>query len=164
LRSYYLEPDLVPDEYRSEGLAAALKERVKGQRVLLARADRGRETLREQLALVAEVDQVTVYSQVDVPGADLGEVLREGPIDYVTLTSSNIARALLGQLDAATQALIRNGSIRLVSISSVTTAAVAELSLPVAAEATEATMEGVVTALIALAQDTADGQGRKRKV
>jgi uroporphyrinogen III methyltransferase/synthase len=154
----------VPDEYRSEGLAAVLKERVKGQRVLLARADRGREMLREQLALVAEVEQVTVYAQLDVPGADLRDVLREGPIDYVTLTSSNIARALLGQLDAETQALIRNGSIRLITISPVTTAAVTELGLPVAAEATEYTMDGVVTALIALAQDAADGKDEKSRI
>src|SRR5262249_20136516 len=34
LRSYHLEPDLVPEEYRSESLAAALRERVRGQRVL----------------------------------------------------------------------------------------------------------------------------------
>ena len=53
LRAYHLEPDLVPDEYRSENLAAALRERVRGQRVLLARADRGRELLREELAAVA---------------------------------------------------------------------------------------------------------------
>jgi uroporphyrinogen III methyltransferase/synthase len=40
LREYHLEPDLIPDEYRSESLAAALREPVRGQRVLLARADR----------------------------------------------------------------------------------------------------------------------------
>jgi uroporphyrinogen III methyltransferase/synthase len=161
LRSYHLEPDLLPPEYRSESLAAALKDQVKGQRVLLARADRGRELLREELAKVADVEQVAVYSQADAPGADLREVLREGPVDYVTLTSSNIARALLGKLDADTEALIRNGSIRLISISPVTSSAVAELNLPVAAEATESTTDGVVASLIALAQDERSGKGRK---
>ena len=34
LRGYLLEPDVVPREYRSESLAAALRERVAGQRVL----------------------------------------------------------------------------------------------------------------------------------
>src|SRR5439155_22740053 len=42
LRSYHLEPDLVPARYQSEDLADALCERVRGGRVLLARADRGR--------------------------------------------------------------------------------------------------------------------------
>jgi len=46
LRDYHLEPDLMPETYNSEGLAAALRPRVAGQRVLLARADRGRDVLR----------------------------------------------------------------------------------------------------------------------
>ncbi len=152
LRTYHLEPDLVPPEYRSESLAAALKERVQGQRVLLARADRGRDILREELTAVADVEQVAVYSQVDAAAVDLCEVLRGGPLDYVTLTSSNSARALLGRLDAATQALIRGGALRLVSISPVTSAALKELNLPVAAEAAAYTSDGVVAALVALAQ------------
>src|SRR5205085_10940353 len=49
LRAYHLEPDLVPAEFRSEGLAAALKGRAAGQRILLARADRGRDVLRQEL-------------------------------------------------------------------------------------------------------------------
>src|SRR5207253_2576574 len=43
LRAFHLKPDLVPLEYRSESLALALKEPARGQRVLLVRADRGRE-------------------------------------------------------------------------------------------------------------------------
>ena len=69
LRDYHLEPDVVPTEFRSESLAAALRERVAGQRVLLARADRGRDLLRQELAAVAEVEQVAVYSQSDSPDA-----------------------------------------------------------------------------------------------
>jgi uroporphyrinogen-III synthase len=64
----------------------------------------------------------------------------------------------LGRLDADTQALIRNGAPRLVSISPVTTAAVQELGLRVAAEATEYTVDGVVAALLGLAQAEA-GKG-----
>jgi uroporphyrinogen III methyltransferase/synthase len=60
LRGYYLEPDLTPAESCSESLAAALKERVAGQRILLARADRGRDLLRQDLAAVATVVEVAV--------------------------------------------------------------------------------------------------------
>src|SRR5205823_5277677 len=63
LRGYFLEPDLIPSEFRSESLAAALKELVAGKRVLLARADRGRDVLRQELASVAKVEQISVYSQ-----------------------------------------------------------------------------------------------------
>src|SRR6185437_11251976 len=121
LRRYHLEPDLIPPVYDSESLAAALKECAAGQRVLLARADRGREVLREQLASVAEVEQVAVYSQGDAlePGAEALEALRQGEIDFVTLTSSNIARALIRGLDEPSMQRIHAGTLRLVSISPV---------------------------------------------
>ena len=41
-----------------------------GKRVLLARADRGRDLLPRELAKVAEVEQISVYCQVDVTQAD----------------------------------------------------------------------------------------------
>jgi uroporphyrinogen III methyltransferase/synthase len=153
LREYHLEPDLVPDEYRSEGLAAALRERVAGQRILLARADRGRDLLRHELAAVAEVDQVAVYSQVDAVAGDAAalDCLRRGEIEYVTLTSSNIARAMIQALDAPCRERIQSGLVRLVSISPVTSAAIRELGLPVAAEATAYTTAGVAEALVRLA-------------
>jgi uroporphyrinogen III methyltransferase/synthase len=152
LRRYHLEPDLVPAVYDSEGLAAALKDHVAGQRVLLARADRGREVLREQLSSVAQVEQIAVYSQVDAiqPGSEALELVRRGDIDYITLTSSNIARSLVRALDEEALQRIRSGAVQLVSISPVTSAAIREKGLPVAAEARESTTEGVVQALLAL--------------
>ena len=50
LRHYHLEPDVVPARFQSEDLAAALKEHIRpGERVLLARADRGRELLLQRI-------------------------------------------------------------------------------------------------------------------
>jgi len=154
LRTYYLEPDLVPSEYRSENLAAALKQRAQGQRVLLARADRGRDILRQELAESASVDQITVYSQVDLLPAnqDALDGLRNGTIEFVTVTSSNIARALGDALDQESKANVKSGRVKLVSISPVTSAVIRELGLPVAAEAAEYTTAGVVQTLIGLAQ------------
>ncbi len=153
LRGYYLEPDLIPAEFCSESLAAALKDRAAGQRILLARADRGREILRAELAPVAEVDQIAVYSQVDVMEADalILDRLRNGMIDYVTMTSSNIARAFARALDEPSRARIAAGQVQLVSISPVTSATIRELGLPVAAEASEYTTAGVIAALLRLA-------------
>jgi uroporphyrinogen III methyltransferase/synthase len=156
LRGYHLEPDLVPPVFRSESLAAVLKERAGGQRVLLARADRGRDLLREELSAVARVDQVAVYSQVDAidPASEAFDHLRRSEVDYVTLTSSNIARALLRAVDEPTRRRIESGEIKLVSISPVTSDAVREMGLPVAVEAGEHTTAGVVAALVALAVET----------
>jgi uroporphyrinogen III methyltransferase/synthase len=153
LRQRHLTPDLVPARYQSEDLAAALAPHIQpGQRVLLARADRGREVLREQLATLCEVEQVAVYSQVDAVelSEDVLDHFRRGEIDYVTLTSANVARSLLGRLDETCRARITAGAVRLVTISAVTSAEVARLGLPVAAEAKEATVEGLIQAMIGL--------------
>jgi uroporphyrinogen III methyltransferase / synthase len=152
LRGYHLEPDLVPAVFRSEELAAALKEVVAGKRVLLARADRGRDVLPAELAAVAEVEQIAVYSQVDAVEADTAvlDSLRRGEVEYVTLTSANIARSFLRLLDTPCRARLETGALKLVTISPVTSAAVRELGLPVAAEATEYTAAGVIAALVRL--------------
>lgn len=154
LRVYHLEPDLVPAEYRSEALATALRERAAGQRILLARADRGREVLREQLADVAQVEQVAVYSQVDAVDmdAEIIDSLRRGAIEFVTLTSSNIARAFLNALDEPCREYIRSGVVKLVTISPVTSEAVTALGFPVAGEAKEYTSQGLIRALLTLRQ------------
>jgi len=150
LREYHLDADLVPAEYRSESLAAVLVEKAAGQRILLARADRGRELLRDELSRVATVDQVAVYRQSDAMPADAPalDALRRGEIDYVLLTSSNIARAFLGGLDEVCRGRIRDGHSRLITISPVTTAAVKELDFSVAAEARIYTLDGLLQAVV----------------
>jgi uroporphyrinogen III methyltransferase/synthase len=153
LRSYHLEPDLMPASYQSEGLAAALQERAAGERLLLARADRGRDLLRQELSRVATVDQVTVYSQVDTAVADreAHHALCTGQVEYVTVTSSNIARGLARLVDETVHERIRSGAIKVVGISPVTSAELHAIGWPVAAEAAEATVAGVVEALAGLA-------------
>jgi len=153
LASYRLKADLVPAVFDSEHLAAALLAPVTGQRVLLARADRGRELLHEELARVAEVEQVAVYAQQDAlaPNEEVLDALRRGEIEFVTVTSANIARALAAALDAPCRARLQSGEVKLVSISPLTTDAIRALGLPVAAEGREATSAGVVEAITALA-------------
>ena len=56
-----LDPDIVPERFQSEDLAAALSERARpGERILLARADRGRDVVREALAGAHEVEQIAL--------------------------------------------------------------------------------------------------------
>ncbi len=155
LRSYHLMPDAMPAEHNSEGLVAALRPLVTGQRVLLARADRGLDLLREQLSTVAEVEQVAVYRQVDhflAPADEALESLRRGEVDYATLTSSNIARALILGVGEEVRERMKKGAPGLVTISPRTSAAVRELEMPVAGEAQTYTTEGVLEALCLLAR------------
>lgn len=151
LRQLHLIPDLVPPRsYSSEGLVDALTPHVRGQRLLLARANRGRELLRDELARIADVQQVTVYDQVDAVDATAAvfDHLRRGEIRFITLTSSNIARALLGAFDDTIRSRVEQGQIELVAISPETGRAIRELGFPVAAEATEFTTDGVIAALV----------------
>jgi uroporphyrinogen III methyltransferase/synthase len=151
LRAYHLVADLMPARFQSEDLAAGLLARIQpGERVLLARADRGRDLLRDELALTCPVQQIAVYSQVDAIAADDPALdhVRRGEVDFITVTSSNIARSLVPSLDATSLARLHSGEIRLVSISPVTSADIRALGLPVAAEAETATAQGLLDALI----------------
>lgn len=151
LREYHLHADVVPARFQSEDLAEALRQQiVPGQRVLLARADRGRELLRDELGRITHVDQVAVYSQVDAIAIDdpAFAALRRGDIDYVTLTSSNIARALLQNFDAVCRGHVLTGRTKLVSLSPVTSAEVSKHGLPVAGEAAAATMDAILDLLV----------------
>jgi uroporphyrinogen III methyltransferase/synthase len=155
LRDYRLRADVVPQAtYSSEGLVAALQPHVAGKRVLLARANRGRDLLREELAKIATVAQVTVYEQVDSVNAEVSvlDSLRRGEIRYVTLPSSNIARNVIRSFDETIRGRVQRGEIRLVAISPETGNAIRAEGLVVAGEATTFTEDGLVDAVVKLTQ------------
>ena len=155
LRNYRLRADVVPAAtYSSEGLADALRPHVNGQRVLLARANRGREFLRDELAkTAARIEQVCVYDQVDVvhPSTIVLDSLRRGEINFIPLPSSSIARGILGIFDETIRGRVERGEIRLVAISPETGKAIRELGYPVAAVADEFTEDGLIAAIVKLA-------------
>ena len=161
LREFRLNPDAVPDAtFSAEGLIDVLSPLVAGTRVLLARANRGREVLNDGLATVATVEQVTVYDQVDAidPEDDTFAALRRGEIEFVTLSSSNIARAVLGAFDDVLRGRVNRGEVKLVAISPITGDAVRACGYPVAAEATEFTAAGLIRAVRKLAEVPRGGE------
>ena len=150
LARFHLKADLVPDSYRSEALAEALAPRVAGGRVLLARADRGRTVLLDELRPFAHVEQIAVYRNADaaaLPPAVLDRLIA-GSVDWITLTSSGRVHR------AAPRPLARRGAapgsaakVRLASLSPVTSATAARLGWPIAAEAEVYTWPGLVRAI-----------------
>ena len=143
---YGLAAHVVPEEYRAEALAEALAPQAAGKRFLLARASRGRQVLPEQLTVAGGiVEQVVVYSTNDVETADphIAAALAAGRVDWVTVTSSAIARAIVGLFGEPLR------TARLASISPVTSQTLRELGHPPAAEAAEYTMAGLVAAIAA---------------
>jgi uroporphyrinogen III methyltransferase / synthase len=145
LAEYHLRPDLMPGEYRAEALAVALGPQVSGKRALLVRASRGREVLAEQLmAAGAIVEQVVAYRSIDAieVNAEILEAIDAGRVDWITVTSSAIARSLAKLLGE------RLRKCKLATISPLTTEALRELGYEAAAEAREYTMAGIVAAII----------------
>jgi uroporphyrinogen III methyltransferase / synthase len=146
LARHGLHAKLVPAQFRAEALADALANEAPGRRFLLARASRGREVLAEQLAAAgaAAVEQIVVYTSIDVqqPDPAVAALLRAGQIDWITVTSSAIARALVGLFGADLRLA------RLASISPVTSDTLRELGHQPAAEAAEYTFAGLAAAIV----------------
>jgi uroporphyrinogen III methyltransferase/synthase len=145
LSEYHLRADRQPEEFRAEALAAALLPEVRGKRVLLLRASRGREVLAETLSAGgADVHQAVVYQSTDVRTADAEVIaaLREGRIDWVTVTSSAIARSLANLFGEDLR------RAKLAAISPLTAGVLAELGFEAAAVASPYTTDGLVAAIL----------------
>jgi uroporphyrinogen III methyltransferase/synthase len=150
LKQFGLKADIVPDAYRSEELADALVPIVSGKRVLLARANRGRTVLMDRLSPVAnEVRQVAVYSNDDADHwpEEIEKLLKLDRIDWVTLTSSAIARRFAA-LYASSHPDSESKRIKFASISPVTSAAAREAGIEPTVEAKSFIIEGLIEAIL----------------
>ena len=149
LRRYRLNADFVPDSHRSEALAESLGPLATGGRILLARADRGRAILNEELQRVATVDAVTVYRNVDVAQLppEVAERIADGSVHWITLTSSAIASRLHALLPESSRSRVGR-EIRLASISPLTSETARSLGWPIDAESEDATWDGLVRSIV----------------
>ena len=149
LREYGIRADVVPEEFRAEGVVAALKGKLPPHaRVLLPRAEQAREVLPDGLrALGATVDVAPVY-RTEAAAADgeaLAADLAAGAYDYVTFTSSstvrNLAKILGGSAPLA--------HTRAACIGPVTAETARELGIEPALVAEEYTIAGLTRAIAA---------------
>jgi uroporphyrinogen III methyltransferase/synthase len=107
--------DVVPEEFRAEAVAEAMKaEGVADARVLLPRAAAAREILPELLrASGAEVEEVGSYRTVPArtDPRELRSLLARGRVDVVTFTSSSTVRSFLGLLGEDAPTLLADSLI-----------------------------------------------------
>ena len=105
LKKYGLVADVVPGEYRAEGIIEAMKGKLPPHaKILLPRAEEAREILPEKLReMGAEVDVVSAYRTVcaAADGEGLTSELNEGRIDMVTFTSSSTVKNLVKIIGSA---------------------------------------------------------------
>jgi uroporphyrinogen-III synthase len=150
--------DVVPEEYVAESVVKSLRRKVKGRRILLARAKVARDVIpRELRKLGAQVDVVEAYETV-IPKSSrtrLHAVLKDPKRrpDVITFTSSSTARNFLALAGKARGRGVRRDTafdgIRFASIGPVTSATLRELGLPVDIEAKEFTIPGLIEAMVA---------------
>jgi len=146
-----LKVKMVPEEYVAESVVKGLRDKVNGKRVVLIRARVARDVIPEELrAAGAEVDVVEAYETVApeksrVRLRALMKRARRRP-HIVTFTSSSTARnfaELLGNFKSASIS-----HVQFASIGPVTSATLRELQMPVAIEAREFTMSGLIRAIV----------------
>lgn len=144
--------DLVPADYRAEGLAEAFvdMEAGEGWRFLIPRALEAREVLRDTLEpLGAVVDVVPVYRTVPArPSSEVAARLATGGFDVVTFTSPSTVRNFVTMLVAGglDPSVVLSGVVR-ASIGPVTTAALAEAGFEPTVEADPSTVPVLVDAI-----------------
>lgn len=144
--------DFVPASSISEDVAEGLIERgVVGKRVLIARAAINREVIEAKLrAAGADVQVAHCYRNVsDSSNADaVREKIAQGGVNWVTFTSSSTVRNFL---DAVGKDILRahRDSFRVACIGPVTEATARECGLVPDVVASDASVEGLIAALLA---------------
>ena len=141
LKNFSLKADLMPKvKFVGEGLLEAVVEAgVRGQKVLLARAQEGRDVLpRGLIEAGAELTDLAVYKTVNPVWA---EPLPGRP-DLVTFTSSSTVTGL-----AAMVPLEERKNYPAASIGPITTETAKELGFEVKVEAKKSTIDGLVLAV-----------------
>lgn len=162
IEQHGVKVDVVPREYVAESVVSSLRRKIRGKRVLLARAKVARDVIpRELRKLGAQVDVVEAYETV-VPlssrqrlRAALASQSRRP--DWITFTSSSTVRNFVALLDQSRGRVgrVHTGTVpgrqlkgvRLASIGPVTSSTLRALGLAVDVEAAEYTIPGLIKAI-----------------
>ena len=102
LRDRDVEVDVVPEEYSSTGLVAALSETVDGRRVEVARSSHGTDVLVDGLVDAGGYVHETVLYTLEKPengGRRTLDALESGSLDAALFTSSLTVQHLLMEVD-----------------------------------------------------------------
>jgi uroporphyrinogen III methyltransferase/synthase len=145
-----LNPQVVPDEYRAEGLLDSLKGKVlPGDRILIPRAKVARDVLPQTLRCWGATVNVVVAYQT-VPARNNAEPLlqafRESPVDLVAFTSSSSVTSLAELMSPTSlRELLQHVSIA--SIGPITSQTLRELGLKVAVQPSQFDVPSLVEAI-----------------
>jgi uroporphyrinogen III methyltransferase/synthase len=166
LAEHGVRPDLVPGEYRAEGLIERLRGLIRpGDRVLLPRAAQTRDVLVVELKrLGAQVTEVAAYStrRAEAGTARLREALAAGTIDAVTFTSSSTARNF-AELFTEDERRTWLGRVTVASIGPITAATAAEYGMVTDVMPSEYTIPALARSLADYFQRVPRGSARRAR-
>jgi uroporphyrinogen III methyltransferase / synthase len=151
LASHGIRPDLVPDDYKGEGVVEAFgRLGVAGQRVLFPKADRARDIIPAGLtALGAAVTDPVAYRNVvpgELPPAIL-QALEERRIACITFTSSSTVTNLATMIGENRFLHLLEG-VTVAAIGPITSKTCRELGLEVHIEPQEYTIEALTEGIV----------------
>ncbi len=158
IKEYGLKTDLIPDEFRAEGLIKAFiseqrakskEQRLKGMRFLLPRAEKAREIFPEKVReLGGEIDVPVAYRTIkpESRGKRLRRFLKEGRISIATFTSAATFNNFREIMRKDADELLKGVTIAV--IGPVTAKAVENAGLRVDIMPKEATIEAMVEEII----------------
>ena len=149
IQSHGLKVHIMPKEYIAESVVESLYKKVKGKRILLARAKVARDVIPKELRkLGATVDVVEAYETM-VPQKSRAQIraLLKDPKrrpHIITFTSSSTVKNFLALLGKGSAAL---KDVQLVSIGPVTSATLQERGLSPHIQAEQYTIPGLIKAI-----------------
>jgi uroporphyrinogen III methyltransferase/synthase len=151
LKAYGRSPDLMPEDYKAEGVVKAFSSMdMAGQHILFPRADKARDVIVKGLEeLGANVTAPVIYKNVvpeSIPSFTL-KALENREVDCITFTSSSTAQNL-AEILGENRMLQLLEDVAVASIGPITTKTCNELGLKVAVEPKEYTVKGLVEAII----------------
>jgi uroporphyrinogen III methyltransferase/synthase len=155
---YGIKVDLVPDEFRAEGLLKAFadlygNEGIKSLRVLLPRAEKARELFPEKFReLGGHIDVPPLYraARPEAHGKRIQRFLREGKITIATFTSAATFHNFCSIIGEGALEFLKDVAIAV--IGPVTRKAIEEKGLTVTIMPGKATVDAMVDRIIAWAE------------
>ena len=152
LKELHLQVDLMPDEAVATSIAEEFAEfeSVENLRICLLRAEVATPELPKELeALGAIVDDIAVYRTVpETDDGSTGEKIETAGADWLTFTSGSTVENFHARFDLR-KLLQKFPKMKVASIGPETSKILKALNVPIAVEAKDHTVDGVVDAIIA---------------
>ncbi|MHC4159196.1 MAG: uroporphyrinogen-III C-methyltransferase [Planctomycetota bacterium] len=161
LDQFGIKADFVPTVYTNIELGRQLRDfaNLQGKKVLLLRSALASNKLAKLLEQAgAKVDSITVYTTVTQKSecAWLAEKIANDEIDWLTFASPSSVRGFFEQIDSK---LVNSSSVKVASIGPVTSEQLEHLGIKVDVQATEHTIDGLLTAIESSEERKAENRG-----